>query len=526
MLSWCKRVSLTRRRYLVPLPVPSLREPLLRDVLGTPVVTFDDALQSTTARAYVQACHRAHQRLSRTGVLMLDLEPAALAVGLVNRYLAIKAAGLLKSGAVKRRASGARREKRSFLWGLLTREDHKPMLASANLSQQRPHRTAQHAQLAHWIVGSAAMISVVFVTSMNPAHAAPMEAMYLVVGPNNPTPAMAALLRVLEKTAAPEIRLRSARARWVARALRACAADIACLAKVSRKTGSEELLLVRSLGGGTSQLAVQVLVVAVPKAEIARKFELTFTDTPAGRRAVAARKSEIFPTAAGLRARSSQRTQRASTGSSPASPKSAASSRDTGNIALLNPSDPRIAAPGPLEEATSNSEDADSPPQSALTDDKRPTRMAATPLPQLPTLEGSAPRNEPVHPDPPPSGAASTSKLPPARSSTSWLTYTGMAAAAVGTLGAGFGIWMGMQAQDNLDGVERGAGGTTQVEVGRRQQTAQNETAQANLLLALGAGVAAVGGVLILWDQLGETTVTPSVSAGDGGVTASATWSW
>jgi uncharacterized protein (DUF58 family) len=56
---------------------------------------FDQALRLAATHEYMRARDETHDRLTRTGVLCLDVEPRSLAADLVNRYLKIKASGVL-----------------------------------------------------------------------------------------------------------------------------------------------------------------------------------------------------------------------------------------------------------------------------------------------------------------------------------------------------------------------------------------------------------------------------------------------
>lgn len=86
-------LKLASRRHLVLLA--SLREEALDRALAEQPVTFELALLSAATREYLRARKEAHDRLSRAGVLYLDVAPRDLAVSLVNRYLRIKASGQL-----------------------------------------------------------------------------------------------------------------------------------------------------------------------------------------------------------------------------------------------------------------------------------------------------------------------------------------------------------------------------------------------------------------------------------------------
>lgn len=86
-------VALLRQRHVVL--VVSLREAVVDQSIAQPVDDFDAALQVASGHQYLANRERTHQALSARGVLLLDTRPDELSVELVNKYLAIKGAGLL-----------------------------------------------------------------------------------------------------------------------------------------------------------------------------------------------------------------------------------------------------------------------------------------------------------------------------------------------------------------------------------------------------------------------------------------------
>lgn len=86
-------LRLAQRRHMVLLA--SMRERVLADVLGRPVVTHRDAVTTAAVHRYLREREFAHRRLSRAGIHCLDIEPHRLAPQLVSHYLAIKRAGAL-----------------------------------------------------------------------------------------------------------------------------------------------------------------------------------------------------------------------------------------------------------------------------------------------------------------------------------------------------------------------------------------------------------------------------------------------
>lgn len=82
-----------RRKHLVM--VASLREPLLREITEGEVETQDEALRHLATHELLRARRRSLERLASRGVLTVDVEPAGLAVALVNKYLEVKKSGVL-----------------------------------------------------------------------------------------------------------------------------------------------------------------------------------------------------------------------------------------------------------------------------------------------------------------------------------------------------------------------------------------------------------------------------------------------
>jgi uncharacterized protein (DUF58 family) len=86
-------LKLLRSRHLVLLA--SLRERVLRELAEQPLTRSHHAIESAGAHLFAQARRDAFRRLSERDALMVDAEPERLAVELVNRYRAVKRAGLL-----------------------------------------------------------------------------------------------------------------------------------------------------------------------------------------------------------------------------------------------------------------------------------------------------------------------------------------------------------------------------------------------------------------------------------------------
>ncbi|HJV62754.1 MAG TPA: DUF58 domain-containing protein [Albitalea sp.] len=86
-------LKLLRSRHLVMLA--SLRERVLRELAEQPLRTDEQAVEVAGARLFEQSRRDAFQRLAAHDGLLIDAEPAQLAAELVNRYRAVKRAGLL-----------------------------------------------------------------------------------------------------------------------------------------------------------------------------------------------------------------------------------------------------------------------------------------------------------------------------------------------------------------------------------------------------------------------------------------------
>jgi uncharacterized protein (DUF58 family) len=86
-------LRMLRQRHLVM--VASLRETVLREIAQQPIMHADDAVEVAAAHRFAQQRHDAFLRTTGNDPLSVDIEPAALPAALVNRYHAVKRAGLL-----------------------------------------------------------------------------------------------------------------------------------------------------------------------------------------------------------------------------------------------------------------------------------------------------------------------------------------------------------------------------------------------------------------------------------------------
>ena len=86
-------LQLLRQRHLVM--VASLRETVLASIASQPLVHANDAAEVAAAHRFAQQRSDAFLRTTGNDPLSVDIEPARLPVALVNRYHAVKRAGLL-----------------------------------------------------------------------------------------------------------------------------------------------------------------------------------------------------------------------------------------------------------------------------------------------------------------------------------------------------------------------------------------------------------------------------------------------
>ena len=86
-------LRLLRTRHLVMLA--SLRERVVGELIAQPLGGIDSAVDIGSAHLYEQSRRDAFNRLAARDSLMVDAEPQRLGIELVNRYNAVKRAGML-----------------------------------------------------------------------------------------------------------------------------------------------------------------------------------------------------------------------------------------------------------------------------------------------------------------------------------------------------------------------------------------------------------------------------------------------
>jgi uncharacterized protein (DUF58 family) len=86
-------LTLLRQHHLVLLA--SLRERVVGELLAQPLTSGEAAVEIASAHLYEQSRRDAFNRLATREALMVDAEPERLGIELVNRYHAVKRAGLI-----------------------------------------------------------------------------------------------------------------------------------------------------------------------------------------------------------------------------------------------------------------------------------------------------------------------------------------------------------------------------------------------------------------------------------------------
>jgi uncharacterized protein (DUF58 family) len=86
-------LTLLRSRHLVM--TASLREGVVRELAEQPLDSHDHVLEVASAHLYEQARRDAFNRIAARDSLMVDAEPQRLGIELVNRYHAVKRAGMI-----------------------------------------------------------------------------------------------------------------------------------------------------------------------------------------------------------------------------------------------------------------------------------------------------------------------------------------------------------------------------------------------------------------------------------------------
>ncbi len=93
VLAGAAGLRLLRSRHLVLLA--SLRERIVEEMIRQPLSGEDAPIEIASAHLYEQAQRDAFNRLAASDTLMVDAEPERLGIELVNRYHAVKRAGLI-----------------------------------------------------------------------------------------------------------------------------------------------------------------------------------------------------------------------------------------------------------------------------------------------------------------------------------------------------------------------------------------------------------------------------------------------
>ena len=73
----------------------SLRERVVRELAAQPVDTVESGIEVASAHLYDQSRRDAFDHIAARDALMVDAEPQNLGIELVNRYQAVKKAGMI-----------------------------------------------------------------------------------------------------------------------------------------------------------------------------------------------------------------------------------------------------------------------------------------------------------------------------------------------------------------------------------------------------------------------------------------------
>jgi len=86
-------IRLLQTRHLVL--TASLRERVVRELASQPMKSGDALIEIASAHLYEQSRRDAFNQLAAHNTLMVDAEPERLGIELVNRYEAVKRAGMI-----------------------------------------------------------------------------------------------------------------------------------------------------------------------------------------------------------------------------------------------------------------------------------------------------------------------------------------------------------------------------------------------------------------------------------------------
>jgi hypothetical protein len=86
-------LRLLRTRHLVL--TASLKERIVDELINRDIDRFEAAIEVASAHAYEQARRDAFIEISMRDALMVDADPDKLGIELVNRYHAVKKAGMI-----------------------------------------------------------------------------------------------------------------------------------------------------------------------------------------------------------------------------------------------------------------------------------------------------------------------------------------------------------------------------------------------------------------------------------------------
>jgi len=279
-----------------------------------------------------------------------------------------------------------------------------------------------------------------------------------------------------------------------------CGSKLDCMAALGKKAGADKVLYARISTSGKG-VGVQCLVVNVATQDVAQKAAFTINDAKEVKSTVSTQLAALFPEAATVEVASA------------AGDDEPALVFDAGGSPGATDSTPALASvPGSTDNtpATASSSPASTPSQSGDV-----STIVAAPA-------GSSPLADAASQMP---AASDTGPSPTGRSHV--LGYTGGGVAGAGIVALAVGAVFGMQSQSTFNSIHPlgSSSPTPQKEAMQKLQDSNSAASRANLFMAAGGGVAAVGAALLVTDMFFlHRNVTPAVVVTNQGAGASLTW--
>jgi hypothetical protein len=282
-----------------------------------------------------------------------------------------------------------------------------------------------------------------------------------------------------------------------------CGNDAGCIAKLGKTAGAAHVLYGRVSPDGAGVKA-QFIVINVASKELVGRVEISITAAAAAAPEVKAKLAELFP------------------GTSAPAASSESEEIPLDMVLAPEPETTETVAAAPTEAAEelpldlALADPTSGPTEASPAETATPEEPAATSTPITEIAAISPELSTPVAPPPETGGRSRV------------LTYVGIAVAGLGAGGLGTGAFFGARSRSLADSIDRGAGGTTQLDARRIQEDSDAAVNLANIMFGVGGGLVAVGAGLIVYDLAigGDNAPSTSITIGDGGAAATLTWRW